>query len=30
MSGRMHDMRHGLRNKLKEMGNEHDWSHVTN
>ena len=23
-------MRHGLRNKLTSLGNEHDWSHVTN
>lgn len=30
MSGRMSDMRHGLRNGLKAKGNEHDWSHVTN
>lgn len=30
MSGRMHEMRHGLRNKLTDLGNEHDWSHVTN
>ena len=30
MSGRMAEMRSGLVNKLKELGNEHDWSHVTN
>jgi len=30
MSGRMAEMRAGLVNKLKELGNEHDWSHVTN
>ena len=30
MSGRMHEMRHGLVDQLKKLGNEHDWSHVTN
>ena len=30
MSGRMNEMRHGLVNKMKSLGNEHDWSHVTN
>ena len=29
MSGRMADMRSGLVDKLKGLGNEHDWSHVT-
>ena len=29
LSGRMADMRSGLVAKLKELGNEHDWSHVT-
>ena len=29
MSGRMQDMRVGLVQKLKELGNEHDWSHCT-
>jgi len=29
MSGRMQEMRVGLRGKLAELGNEHDWSHVT-
>jgi aspartate aminotransferase len=29
MSGRMHEMRHGLVAALKARGNEHDWSHVT-
>ena len=29
LSGRMADMRTGLVSKLKELGNEHDWSHVT-
>ena len=29
MSGRMHEMRHSLVAKLKALGNEHDWSHVT-
>ena len=29
MSGRMADMRQGLVDKLKALGNEHDWSHVT-
>ena len=29
MSGRIAEMRAGLRNKLKELGNEHDWSHLT-
>ena len=29
MSKRMKDMREGLRQKLKDLGNEHDWSHVT-
>lgn len=29
MSGRMAEMRTGLVNKLKDLGNEHDWSHVT-
>jgi len=26
----MNEMRHGLVNKMKSLGNEHDWSHVTN
>lgn len=30
MSSRMNKMRHGLRDKLKALGNEHDWAHVTN
>lgn len=29
MSGRMNTMRHGLVDKLKALGNEHNWSHVT-
>ena len=29
MSKRMAEMRAGLRQKLKDLGNEHDWSHVT-
>lgn len=29
MSSRMAGMRQGLVDKLKELGNEHDWSHVT-
>ena len=29
MSGRMADMRAGLVKNLKDLGNEHDWSHVT-
>lgn len=29
MSSRMHSMRHGLVDKLKSLGNEHDWKHVT-
>jgi aspartate aminotransferase len=29
MSGRMQDMRQGLVDSLKKLGNEHDWSHVT-
>ena len=29
MSSRMNEMRHGLVQKLKDLGNEHDWSHVT-
>ena len=29
MSGRMQDMRHGLVDKLKSLGNEHNWQHVT-
>lgn len=28
MSGRMFEMRHGLVNKLKDIGNEHNWQHV--
>lgn len=30
MSGRMNSMRAGLRSALEKLGNEHDWSHVTN
>jgi len=30
MSGRMQQMRKGLRSSLEQLGNEHDWSHVTN
>ena len=29
MSGRMQEMRVGLRQRLADLGNEHDWSHVT-
>lgn len=29
MSGRMQEMRHGLVDSLKKLGNEHNWSHVT-
>jgi aspartate aminotransferase, mitochondrial len=29
MSGRMHAMRSGLVAALKGLGNEHNWSHVT-
>ena len=29
MSSRMKDMRAALRGNLADMGNEHDWSHVT-
>lgn len=29
MSSRMAEMRSGLVAKLKALGNEHDWSHVT-
>ena len=29
MSSRMAAMRQGLVQKLKDLGNEHDWSHVT-
>ena len=29
MSKRMKEMRQGLVDKLKALGNEHDWSHVT-
>lgn len=30
MSGRMHDMRHGLHGSLMNMGSEHNWDHITN
>ena len=29
MSSRMHEMRAGLVKNLKDLGNEHDWSHAT-
>ena len=29
MSGRMQEMRHGLVDALKKLGNEHNWTHVT-
>jgi aspartate aminotransferase, mitochondrial len=29
MSGRMQEMRHGLVDSLKKLGNEHNWQHVT-
>jgi len=29
MSGRMKEMRSGLRGKLEALGSQHDWSHVT-
>jgi aspartate aminotransferase len=29
MSSRMGQMRSGLVDKLKKLGNEHNWSHVT-
>jgi len=29
MSGRMQEMRKGLRGKLEALGNKNDWSHVT-
>ena len=29
MSSRMSKMRSGLVDKLKKLGNEHNWSHVT-
>jgi aspartate aminotransferase len=30
MSGRINEMRHGLKNRLKALGNEHNWDHLTN
>ena len=30
MSGRISEMRHGLKNRLKALGNEHNWDHLTN
>lgn len=29
MSGRIIEMRKGLANKLKELGSEHSWTHIT-
>lgn len=29
MSGRMKEMRAGLKSKLADLGNEHSWEHVT-
>lgn len=30
MSGRIAEMRAGLKQKLKDLGNEHNWDHITN
>lgn len=30
MSGRMNEMRHGLHQNMKNLGNEHNWDHVIN
>lgn len=30
MSGRMHEMRHGLHKNMKDLGSEHNWDHVIN